>query len=230
MAHSTRTLFIDANVLAAPVTRTLLLVGIEAIGIVATWSRHAEQEANKHLRPRATSVTDLRTTILESELSPKGENPGRFAATKGADRQILADVVAADAAYLITTDVDDFAEVDLVAEKIAAVNPDLFMATRFTEEAYRRALTQLASSLVNPPKTTTQMHALIGRKHPRLRARFAHLYPGAAPEASGEHEPRVLYRGARCLICGRAAKDPTKLTLGCHLGCLVKRSEQSPDA
>ena len=229
MARSTRTLFLDANVLAAPVTRTLLLVGIEAIDIVATWSRHAEDEANKHLRPRAISVTDLRATILESELSPEGENPGRFAATKGADRQILADVAAADAAYLITTDVNDFAEVDLVAEKIAAVNPDLFMATRFTEEAYERALAQLVSSLVNPPKTTAQMHALIGRKHPRLHARFLHLYPGAAPKATTEHEPRVLYRGARCIICGRVAKDPAKLTLGCHPGCLRTLRQSAAD-
>lgn len=56
------------------------------------------------MRSRAMSVTDLRTTILESDLSPTGENPSWFAGTKGADRQILADAIAAEAAFLITTD------------------------------------------------------------------------------------------------------------------------------
>lgn len=162
MARSTRTVFLDANVLAAPVTRTLLLVGIEAVDVVATWSKRAELEANRHVRSRAMSVTDLRISILEADLSPTGMNPGRFAATKGADRQILADTAAANAAYLVTNDVDDFAEADLVFEKIAAVNPDLFMALRFSESAYQRALAQLVASLNNPPKTIEQMHALIG--------------------------------------------------------------------
>lgn len=168
MARSTRTIFLDANVLAAPVTRTLLLVGIEAIDIVATWSQHAETEANRHMRPRAMSVTAFRTTIWENDLSPRGQRPSRFKATKDGDRQILADAAAAQVAFLITTDVDDFGESDLVTEKIAAVNPDLFMATRFTETAYHRALTQLVTSLTHPPNTVAQMHALIGRKHPRL--------------------------------------------------------------
>lgn len=220
MARSTRTIFLDANVLAAPVTRTLLLVGIEAIDVVATWSQHAEAEANRNLRSRAMSVTDLRTTVLESDLSPTGESPTRFTGTTGADRQILADAIAAEAVFLITTDVDDFAEADLVSVKIAAVNPDLFMASRFTDAAYQRALTQLVSSLSNPPKTVAQMHALIGRKHPRLFERFAHLNPGTALETTREREPRVLYRGARCIICARSIKRPESLTLGCHRECL----------
>lgn len=222
MARSTRTIFLDANVLAAPVTRTLLLVGIEDVGIVATWSQHAETEANRHMRPRAMSITAFRTTIWENDLSPTGQRPNRFRATKEGDRQILADATAAGAAFIVTTDVDDFGESDLVTEKIAAVNPDLFMATRFTEAAYQRALDQLVTSLKNPPKTAAQMHGLIGRKHPRLFERFTHVYPGTAIETSGESEPRVLYRGARCLICGRASGHPQNLTFGSHPACVAK--------
>lgn len=229
MARSTRKLFVDANVLAAPVTRTLLLVGIEAVDVVATWSQHAEAEANKHLRSRAVSVTDLRTTTLEMDLSPTGKNPTRFGATQVGDRQILADAVAADAAFLITNDVDDFAEADLVSETIAAVTPDLFMALRFTDEAYQRALTQLVASLINPPKTTAQMHTLIGRKHPRLHGRFAHLFPEMAAQAASEQEPRVLCRGARCLICGRTVLNPTSLTVGCHTACQNKLNPPPSD-
>jgi len=228
MARSTRTIFLDANVLAAPVTRTLLLVGIEAIDVVATWSEHAETEANRHMRSSAMSVTDLREIILGSDLSPTGANPERFVGTKGADRQILADAAAASAAFLITTDVDDFGVDDLVIEKIAAVNADLFMASRFTEAAYQRALTQLVSSLTHPPKTVGEMHALIGRKHPRLHARFAHLHTDVAMESAPEQEPRILFRGARCIICGRAVKQPDRLITGSHATCL-RRIGQSAD-
>jgi hypothetical protein len=140
---------------------------------------------------------------------------------KGADRQILADAVAADAAYLITNDVDDFAEVDLVSEKVAAVTPDFFMALRFTGPAYQRALAQLVASLNNPPKTIEQMHALIGRRHRRLHQRFAALYPDSEPLTTPAHEPRVLYRGARCVVCGRSGRDPQRLELGCHSKCLA---------
>ncbi len=228
MARSTRTIFLDANVLAAPVTRTLLLVGIEAIDVMATWSQRAEDEANRNLRSRAMSVTDLRTTILESDLSPTGENLSKFVGTKGADRQILADAIAAEAAFLITTDVDDFAEADLVSEKVAAVNPDLFMASRFTAEAYQRALMQLVTSLRNPPKTVAQMHALIGRRHPRLHQRFTALYPDAAQDTPPDQAPRVLYRGARCVICGRTVKGPGRLTSGSHPACLSQLATPTP--
>lgn len=180
------------------------------------------------MRPRAMSVTAFRTSIWENDLSPTGENPTRFTGTKRSDRQILADATAAEAAFLITTDVDDFAEADLLAEKIAAVNPDRFMATRFTEAAYQRALTQLVTSLTHPPKSVAQMHALIGRKHPRLSERFAHLYPGTVIETTWEPEPRVLYRGARCIICGRSSKHPESLTLGCHPACATKSTTPTP--
>lgn len=94
------------------------------------------------------------------------------------------------------------------------------MATRFTAAAYRRALTQLVTSLSNPPKTIAQMHALIGRKHPRLRERFAYLYPDAVPEIT-EREPHVLYRGARCIICARSVSHPESLAVGCYPKCLT---------
>ncbi len=228
MARSTRTIFLDANVLAAPVTRTLLLVGIEAIDVIATWSERAETEANRHMRPRAISVTVFRTTIWENDLSPTGQRPSRFKATKNGDRQILADAAAAEAAFIVTSDVDDFGESDLVAEEIAAVNPDLFMATRFTEAAYRRALTQLVTSLTHPPKTAAQMHGLIGRKHPRLFERFAYLYPGTAIVTSGEPAPHVLYRGVRCIICGRSSEHPQNLILGSHTTCAAKTTTPTP--
>ncbi|MFT4035547.1 MAG: hypothetical protein QM679_08225 [Patulibacter sp.] len=56
--NGARTVFLDANVLAAPVARTLLLIGLEAINMIAVWSQQAEDEASRHLRSRAMRFTD----------------------------------------------------------------------------------------------------------------------------------------------------------------------------
>ncbi len=49
-------LFLDANVLAQPVTRTLLIVGSRIEGLVIAWSAHAESEAERHLPAKALSI------------------------------------------------------------------------------------------------------------------------------------------------------------------------------
>lgn len=45
MADDPTLVFLDANVLARPVTRTLLLVGADQSGLAVTWSAHVEAEA-----------------------------------------------------------------------------------------------------------------------------------------------------------------------------------------
>lgn len=52
--------FLDANILAKPVTRTLLMVGGPLSGFRALWSRAAEQEATRHMGPRAISPAQVR--------------------------------------------------------------------------------------------------------------------------------------------------------------------------
>jgi len=69
--------FLDANVLAKPVTRTLLMVGGVPSGFHALWSESAEQEAARHLRPRAVTPTDVRRRF-EIPLGPTGDIAGRF--------------------------------------------------------------------------------------------------------------------------------------------------------
>ena len=99
------------------------------------WSLTAEQEAIRHMRPRATSPAVIRER-LGFALTPTGKVAGRFAATSESDRQILADTEASGAQFLITEDVDDFAEEDLIALRVSAVNPDLFLSRRLTRDAY----------------------------------------------------------------------------------------------
>lgn len=95
MASDSSLAFLDAAVLASPVTRTLLIAGSDPAGLAITWSRCAEDQANRHLPPRATSLTTVRERILSRELGPTGTRPERFAQTQVSDRQILADAEAA---------------------------------------------------------------------------------------------------------------------------------------
>lgn len=220
MPVDTWLLFLDANVLAAPVTRTLIMIGADPSGLRVTWSAYAETEANRHLRTRAMSVTALRA-LLGRSLSATGSDPDRFTHTSGPDRQILADAVAAGAGFLITNNVRHFNETELLHTRIAAVTPDRFMASRYTEAGYTLALQQIIANTTNPPRTLGQMHALVNRQHPHLFQRHATLYP-VEPARSPHHPPTITYRGARCLHCGRHLPDPHQLTLGIGPECHAK--------
>lgn len=123
--------FLDANIIAKPVTRTLLMAGGAPSGFRAAWSLTAEQEATRHMRTQAVAPALVRERF-GFQLTPTGADAGRFPETKGADRQILADAVAAGARFLITEDVDDYGRNDLVSVGISAVHPDVFLATRLT--------------------------------------------------------------------------------------------------
>ncbi|WP_148043434.1 hypothetical protein [Flexivirga caeni] len=123
-----------------------------------------------------------------------------------ADQQVIADAIHAGARYLITTDVDDFDFGDLAAHDMNAVNPDYFMALRFTEQAYQEGVALLAAVQQSPSRTEAEIHRMLGRRHPHLAARFADSYnttpvstpnqvnePGYAPtitprQADGGHE------------------------------------------
>ncbi|TAM66902.1 MAG: hypothetical protein EPN48_14580 [Microbacteriaceae bacterium] len=134
MSDRTTVVFLDANILVKPVTRTLLMAGGLPSGFRALWSLAAEHEAARHMRPPAVTPSFVRER-LGLRLSPTGAGAARFRATKGADRQILADAIAAQAGFLVTEDVDDFAVEDLVGVGISAVNPDLFLTARLTRDA-----------------------------------------------------------------------------------------------
>lgn len=117
-------LFLDANALASPVTRTLLIAGARAVGLRWTWSKHVEAEADRHARGRASRTSLVRQQILGTELSPTARSTEGLTTPTLEDRQVMADAIAAGARYLITTDVDDFAFDDLAAHRMSAVNPD----------------------------------------------------------------------------------------------------------
>lgn len=190
--------FLDANVLARPVTRTLIL-RCAASGYTAVWSAAAEDEADRHRSERQLSVTDLRATV-GLRLSNPGTEPERFAGTSAADRQILADAEAAGAVFLVTEDVDDFAAGDLRAARVTAVNPNLFLAERVDEDVYRRTLDVMVSGMRDPSRAPAELHAAIARQHPRLFKRHHDLFD-VEPRTTGHREPAVVYRGLTCVRC-----------------------------
>lgn len=218
MANDPTPVFLDANVLARPVTRTLLLVGADASGLAVTWSAYVEAEADRHLRGAALPVSGLRKR-LDRALGPTGTSPERFAATSASDRQVLADADAARASFLVTADVDDFAEGDLAGLRLSAIHPDLFMALRFPRHAYLHALDLLVANMKDPPRTTAEMHGLIARQHPRLFSAHADAFD-VRPTAPTHSEPAITARGVRCVLCESVAENPSDLRTGLCVDCI----------
>ena len=207
---------LDANVLAKPVTRTLLLRCMSS-GYTLTWGPTAEAEAGRHRTDRQSAVAEVRA-VAGLMLGVTGVNPERFVGTAEADRQILSDAEAAGARFLITEDVDDFAVEDLRLAGVSAVNPDVFLAERADRASYERALEVMVSGMRNPSRTAGELHAAIARQHPRLFQRHHDLYD-VPPQATGHAEPAVLFRGLTCLRCLMTQDDEDTLVLGVCSGC-----------
>lgn len=213
-------LFLDANALASPVTRTLLIAGARADGLRWTWSRHVEVEADRHARGQASRTSVVRREILGTELSPTAQGTEDLVTGTAEDRQVMADAIRAGARYLITTDVDDFAFDDLAAHGMSAVNPDYFMASRFTEQAYREGVDLLAAVQKNPSRAAAEVHRMLGRRHPHLVTQFAGAYD-ATPVQADPDQPSTIFRGVACIRCEARLDDALGLQHGLcpeHLG------------
>lgn len=96
--------FFDANILAKPLTRTLLIIGGPAPGFATVWSERAMVEADRNLGSGKTPVRHL-VTRFGWDVGPTGEIAGRFTATDDSDRQLLADAEASEFSFLVSEDV-----------------------------------------------------------------------------------------------------------------------------
>lgn len=96
---------------------------------------------------------------------------------------------------------------------MSAVNPDYFMALRFSEHAYREGVRTLAEVAKNPSRTEAEVHAMLGRRHPHVTARFADAYE-TPPVAADLDQPSVLVRGAVCVRCAAKLRVSKHLTNG----------------
>lgn len=205
-------LFLDANTLASSLTRTLVLTGASADGLGWTWSQHVETEADGHARG-AMPTSVVRRKHLRVNLSPVARSTRGLVTKTTKDRKVIADAIAAGARYLITTDVDDFAFADLAKHEMSAVNPDYFMALRYSEQAYRTALALIAETQKNPPRTEAEVHRVLGRRHPRLTARFANVYDTTPVDADLD-QPNVIFQGVACIRCDNHLDGEENLRVG----------------
>lgn len=186
-----RLAFLDANVLAKPFTRTMIVVGAAQADsdYVVGWSEYAEAEANRHLRPQAKRL-DVFRSERGLHLSPAATDSERFDGTDPKDRQILADAVAAGARWLVTENVTDFGWGDLRSTGVTAIHYDLFLADHLGVAAYRTALNILSHGAVS----AEIIHAGVALVHPRLFAAMAAEFPGVAPRQSPHQPPREVIR------------------------------------
>jgi len=186
-----RLAFLDANVLAKPFTRTMVVVGAAQADADyrVGWSQYAETEGSRHLRPLAKRLDVFRAErgII---LTPSGTNPDTYVATDPKDRQILADAVAAATHWLVTENVPDFGWPDLSATGITAIHYDLFLAEHLGVDAYRQALGILAHGRVS----AATIHASVALLHPRLFAAMAGAFPGVEPLRSPHNVPHEVIR------------------------------------
>ena len=77
--------FLDANVLSKPVTRTLIMAAGAVSGYGVSWSAAVENEASRHMRPGQKAPSAVRI-LAGGELSAPGVEPERFTTTQVGDR------------------------------------------------------------------------------------------------------------------------------------------------
>jgi hypothetical protein len=166
-----------------------------------TWSAHVEFEAQRVLNRRFKNaiippmeLSNLRET-WGYVLSDPGSHSRRFKETSASDRAVLADVESAAASILVTEDVDDFDELDLISIGVTAIHFDLFMSLFLDGQTYEKALGLLSRDGLR----IVDLHKSVSRLHPRLFQRFASRFPDVEPESLTHNEPAVIVRPAGSL-------------------------------
>ena len=198
--------FLDADVLAAPLTRTMLiLAGVRPGAVFAPrWSLAVEAEAARHLRSGQTQIGDLRgrydwggEVIVSASTE---EAAARYAGTSPKDRHVLAAAAQAGIALIVSRNVSDFGMADLIAAKAAVVHPDLFLATALTPTVYWDVLQDLASHRTRDPRTPEGLHAALGAGHPRLHSAMRDVFPGVDAVPSHHNPPTEIFRGTHFAV------------------------------
>jgi len=205
--------FLDANVLASPVTRTLVLAGGRADGLLLTWSAHVEAEADRHARGVSSRTSVVRRDILSMELSESAPTTEGLLTASAEDRQVLADAVLAGARFLITTDVDDFAPGGPPGTWVECGEPGLLHGAPFQRARIQGRRAHPCRGREEPTEN--------GRRDPRharpapshVTARFADVYE-TPPVAADLDQPSVLIRGGICMLCDAKLRASKHLTSG----------------
>jgi len=175
------------------------------------------------LRPGQTRVSELRGRFPWGErvLVPDAtkEAIDGLADTSPTDRHILAAAKLAGIRVLVTRNVHDFGRGDLAEAGVSAVHPDLFLSAMVDEAGYRESLEVMAGVRTRHPNTPEEMHEALAVGHPLLFQAMRGVYPGVEASPSPSEPPSEVFRGSRCLVCGKALSDPESLGLGVGPEC-----------
>jgi len=216
--------FLDADVLAASLTRTLIMVAStvgERVQFFPSWSLAVEVEADGHVKPGQARLSAIRPQLWGGDtLVPDvpANAGGLMRDTDIKDQHVLAAAFASGISLIVSRNVKHFGTVDLRRCGVDVAHPDLFLASRLTCDAYRGALSAICARRTRPPNTPEALHVALGREHPLLTGKMAGLFP-ACPAPATHDMPGVMFRGSRCLVCGQPLNDPESLRLGIGPEC-----------
>ncbi len=212
----------DADVLSAPMSRTLLLRSSgEGRGFVVRWSPSIERQAERALQRRTGTTTpvSLLHDLYPLALVDDPPTHPQLIDTHPGDHHVITLAAGIGARIIVTRNVTDFGVQDLDRLHISAVHVDRFLAAVVPPSVYREVVQEYAARRSRPPNTPETLHASIGAEHPLLFASSAHLFPGIVAEQSVHVPPKQTLRGTRCLRCGRQLTDPISIQHGLGPTC-----------
>lgn len=192
--------FVDANVLASPVPRTILYLSQPLSDFELCFSPCVEREAQRHQKPGHVRVSTLRRRF-DWTVAPDADDVEGLVDTDVKDRPVLAAAAKAGARYLVTGNVRDFGARDLAEHAMVAVHPGLFLAHRIDAGTYREVLEVVAEMRARAPRDALSIHEQEIALHlPALFDAHRELFGSPSPDTSHKR-PAVSYRGTRCVRC-----------------------------
>lgn len=198
--------FVDANVLASPVPRTILYLSRPLSDFDLVFSPWVEAEAERHQKLGHVPVSVLRQRY-DWRFVADPDEPVELEDTDPKDQPVLAAAVEAGAHFVVTGNVKDFGDKDLARLGIVAVHPGLFLTHHITTETYREVLEMVGASRGREPRDPLSIHEQEISVHlPSLFETHRDLFGPAVPDTTHE-PPAVEIRGNRCVRCFGALID-----------------------
>jgi hypothetical protein len=86
---------------------------------------------------------------------------------------------------------------------MSTVHPDQFLARIVSAAQYRSTLGYMVAARSRPPNTVEGLHAAVAGLHPRLFDAMSATFPGVEAAPAHGRPPKEVFRGVRCIVCGR---------------------------